>query len=177
MTELTAEEVENLMWEMPRADRALRGTVHTGLQKLGNHKCGGLRMWPKWKSVRVVLGAVKKGKDPGAVLAEQELRKKEAEVQQKRAKGEVIPVRDEEPRRVVEDRLPGAWAMLKWRPLVSYSGHFWKGLLSMAGRWAVYAIKRLKLGLYAGSPRGVHAAWTPPSGVGAAWSHAVDVGR
>ena len=51
--------------------------------------------------------------------------------------------------------LPGAWGLMKWRPLVSYAAHFWRGMLAKAGRWCIFALKRTGMGLYVGSARAV----------------------
>ena len=48
-----------------------------------------------------------------------------------------------------------AWQQVKWRPVVSYSNHYLKHLLGMAGRWATFVTIALGLGDYADDPREV----------------------
>jgi len=46
-----------------------------------------------------------------------------------------------------------AWQQVKWRPVVSYSNHYLKHLLGMAGRWATFVTIALGLGDYADDRR------------------------
>jgi hypothetical protein len=46
-----------------------------------------------------------------------------------------------------------SWETLGWRPLVSYSGHYWKRLLSLLSRWCSYTVERFGLGFAVGNPR------------------------
>ena len=47
------------------------------------------------------------------------------------------------------------WESLKWRPLVSYAGHHWKMMQSLASRWALFQVTYHQVGFHVSSPKEV----------------------
>lgn len=122
-------------------------------------KFGGLRMWPKWKSLRKVrsdeyepqkmtLSEVKE--ETGTRLREQ-LEEEESNERTPTEDGEEY--RNAECNRCGDRSVHPAWQDVSWRPVVSYSRHHLKNLLGLAGRWSIYVVMSLGLGNYAGNPR------------------------
>lgn len=48
---------------------------------------------------------------------------------------------------------PYTWLSLRWRPLVAYSSHHWRKLLTLLCRWCMYAIASFGLGFSVCNPR------------------------
>ena len=100
---------------------------YVGLMKMRQHKFGSLRTWPKHKTVVkvfAVIAEMAEGKDAG------ELSEEMKEVWEK------------------------GWKAIRWRPLVWYAGHRWKGLFRMIGQFCNTTVKVLQLGFMESSARG-----------------------
>ena len=48
-----------------------------------------------------------------------------------------------------------AWRDVAWRPVISYARHHLRGLLALAGRWCIFVVTSLELGMHVGAPRHV----------------------
>ena len=165
-------EVNKLREKMMKFPEELERKPYMRLRKGGCHKWGGMRMWPKWKSLRVIWG------EEGPRRAEtweesiEGVRKQleesegngaaqggpEPEVDTRRGDDQDYAGRDEDKEgceRCGGQEMDTAWQQVKWRPVVSYSNHYLKHLLGMAGRWATFVTIALGLGDYADDPREV----------------------
>jgi len=60
---------------------------------------------------------------------------------------------DVPPAPILPEEQPLTWQLIKWRPLVSYSGYYWRRLLSRVCRWCVYTMRRFDLGFTVDNPR------------------------
>ena len=47
------------------------------------------------------------------------------------------------------------WRAVKWRPVVAYSRHHMRGILGMVGKWAMFVLTALNIGIGETSVRGV----------------------
>ena len=48
-----------------------------------------------------------------------------------------------------------AWRTVKWRPVVAYSRNHLKGILGLVGKWAMFVLRALDIGIGETSVRGV----------------------
>lgn len=128
MTKLSKEEEGRRRQWLAHAGGKLEHLPHTGLGKMSSHKFGVLKTWPKFKTVVKVRRIQKLLKD-----------------------GVSRDDWSEEDRNIEEE----GWMVLRWRPLVSYAGHRWKGVYRLLGQMCNALIRELRLGLAASSARGV----------------------
>ena len=47
------------------------------------------------------------------------------------------------------------WMAIMWRPVVSYSRNHLKGILGMVGKWSMYVLKSMGVGIGETTVRGV----------------------
>lgn len=138
---------------MMRAGKRLVHVPYCGWQRNAKkkHKWGVLRMWPKWKVVRTVWG---RGGAPtvGGLDKSSPSSSSPSSPPAEPPASAALPRED-----VVDVAFEGQdpWAALKWRPLVSYSSHYWKRVLTLVGKFSVYALRRLKIGIGVNSPRSI----------------------
>lgn len=120
-----------------------------------SHRWGVLRMWPKWKSLRVLWSKTAEA-DPGSrqtgLLNQKEVFESlvESDPQPGAApsSGSSSPSSSSAPEPPLDP-----WSEIKWRPLVSFAGHHLKRLYALAGVFAVYALRFLDIGFGVNSPR------------------------
>lgn len=130
--------------EMFRAGKELWRTPYCGLRTAKEHKFGCLRLWAKWKSSRPIWYPTDEKK-------EEQGKKKDDE---ERAKEEKMKNGTEEEGEG-EDLFQGIWQSVEWRPLVSYAGNHWRNLYSMVGKFALFAVRKLRIGVGVNAPRAI----------------------
>ena len=54
MTHISGQERERMKREMGAFLDVLSSKPYTGLRKMREHRAGGLRLWPKWKSLKKI---------------------------------------------------------------------------------------------------------------------------
>jgi hypothetical protein len=148
------------------------------------HRFGVLRMWPKWKVLRKIWKARSEAREPenrNLTTAELGFPETVAEIPEKltdaigdlsralatgmrsgngdgKAKELEEVMRSElsklmELLQICEE--PDPWAMMKWRPLVSFAGHYLKKLLGLLGKFSIFSLRVLGVGLGVSAPRAI----------------------
>ena len=145
MRRRTPMEADAAFKNMLKAGEGLIHLPYTRLQRATKHRWGALRCWPKWKSVARMVGMMRALEEKGLAGVNEErfcqVRQLEevADAMQWSADGFFIK----------------GWDAVKWRPLVSYSAHHWRGLLRMLGQLFTALAKRLSRGNMMMHPRAV----------------------
>jgi hypothetical protein len=128
MQELTRKEEGQRRIEMTKAGENLGHLPFVNLGRMKKHEFGVLRTWPKTKTVKKVQRVME--------LEERGIDRMEW---------------TDEDREVWE----AGWEAIRWRPLVSYAKHRWKGLFRLLGQFCSTIARTLKLGILSSSSRGV----------------------
>lgn len=162
-----------LLRRMGRADARLRAPPYGKLRGVRKHRFGVMRAWPKWKTLRPLWKDLKRDTGSGEVHddGQSEVNCRDKPPSQLRAHTQptVHPISSDVGEGdddgavacgdcagdLVQDRFPGNWELVRWRPLVSYAAHHWKFVLSQLSRWCVFTIRSLNLGFHVSNPRSI----------------------
>lgn len=131
MRRLSPEELRGVWRHLAQGTRDLAHLPYTNLQPLRRHRFGHLRTWPKWKTLRPIwalMAARRKAEEEGRPFV---------------------------PSAAENELLTQGWGALRWRPLVSYAGHRFKGLFRLLSQWCGLTERVLQLGFGVRSARGV----------------------
>ena len=95
------------------------------LRKVQGDRLGIMRVWPKWFSLQPLLQHLEAPRDP-----------KQHDPEEMRQYGSLV---------ADEERPEDCWALLRWRPPVSYVAARWRALFSLATRYCLHVVRALNL--------------------------------
>lgn len=156
-------ERERLKREMGAFLDLIAGKPYVGLRRMQEHRWGGLRLWPKWKSVRKIWLEEREAEAEDIVKSlerasgelDEEWTKPRNEKEWREAKKKAARRAAEDCQRCQGEAMANGWKAIKWRPVVSYSRNHMRGILGMVGKWAIFVIRSLNLGIAEDSTRRV----------------------
>jgi hypothetical protein len=164
MEHLGGWETAKLKREMISELENLEKKPYVQLRKVEAHRWGSMRVWPKWKGLRRLWGTGETAPlvswAEGAEKVEEALKNlgeegRAEEVLKSWSGGPKRRQEEDECNKCTGSGTHQGWDQVAWRPVISYSRHHLRGLLSLAGKWSIFVITVLELGLHVGSARHV----------------------
>lgn len=169
--------MKEISW--PEFERRLEGVFslgdgikelpYCGLEKRNKHRYGKLKAWIKMKALAPmekedIPAERKKAEEAlGGRGAEERSEGRERNDEEEgvnlpeegKEEGEKTKREEAEESEEEWNLKAGSWEELVSRPIASYRAHFWRGLLRLAARFCVAAVRELQWGFHADCPRSV----------------------